>query len=213
SSNPKVINENLTAQCLMLKRFLSAVSSPADPTKIPAEPGEDIILPCRVLEKEPVDIVDWSRADLGEKEHVALYRDDQFDPDGQHLFYRNRVDLQDREMKDGNVSLVLKNVTIKDTGTYECRFNTCFCTGNKRGLEHDGGNVKKEDEGNKNKTDGGNNIGLKVGVPLGVLLSLLIGGFLVYKYRTPLCLKCKQPAATEQELQNMNTGNHQQAES
>ncbi|KAL4008192.1 hypothetical protein ACER0C_002044 [Sarotherodon galilaeus] len=32
-----------------------------------------------------------------------------------------RVDLQDRQMKDGDVSLILRDVTINDTGIYECR--------------------------------------------------------------------------------------------
>ncbi|XP_065325890.1 NACHT, LRR and PYD domains-containing protein 3-like [Pelmatolapia mariae] len=54
-------------------------------------------------------------------EHVLLYRDEQFDPDEQHPSFKNRVDLQDRQMKDRDVSLILKNVTINDTGTYECR--------------------------------------------------------------------------------------------
>lgn len=31
------------------------------------------------------------------------------------------MDLQDRQMKDGNLNLVLKDVVTADRGTYECR--------------------------------------------------------------------------------------------
>ncbi|XP_005755353.1 uncharacterized protein LOC102208689, partial [Pundamilia nyererei] len=34
---------------------------------------------------------------------------------------KNRVDLQDQETNAGDVALILKNVTIYDTGTYKCR--------------------------------------------------------------------------------------------
>ncbi|CAI5660431.1 unnamed protein product [Oreochromis niloticus] len=50
-----------------------------------------------------------------------MYRDGHLYADGQHPSFKNRVDLQDRQMKDGDVSVILKDVTTADSGTYECR--------------------------------------------------------------------------------------------
>ncbi|KAM4714645.1 uncharacterized protein FYW61_019576 [Anableps anableps] len=111
----------LAASLLSALLFCSIVFGSADQRNILAEPGQNVTLPCRAAGNKPVIVVDWSRPDLGENDHVALYLDDQFDYHGQHPAYRNRVDLQDREMKDGDVSLVLKDVMTNDTGTYECR--------------------------------------------------------------------------------------------
>ncbi|XP_025761132.1 uncharacterized protein LOC106097055 [Oreochromis niloticus] len=61
----------------------------------------------------------WNRADLGDN-YVLFFRDDRLDPDGQHPSFKNRVDLQDRNMNNGDVSLVLKNVTTADDGSYNC---------------------------------------------------------------------------------------------
>uniref|UniRef100_A0A3P9B1Y0 Ig-like domain-containing protein n=1 Tax=Maylandia zebra TaxID=106582 RepID=A0A3P9B1Y0_9CICH len=90
--------------------------------------GQNVILPCRAPNYNII-VADWSRADLG-SEYVLLYRDDLFVPDNQHPSFKNRVDLQDRQMKDGDVSLTLKDVTINDSGTYECRV---LQRGNNRG--------------------------------------------------------------------------------
>ncbi|CAI5660032.1 unnamed protein product [Oreochromis niloticus] len=88
---------------------------------ITAESGKDVTLPCRAPNNSSSIIgVEWSRADLGD-EYVLLYRDELFDPENQHPSFKNRVDLQDRQMKDGDVSLILNNVTINDAGTYGCR--------------------------------------------------------------------------------------------
>ncbi|KAL4008189.1 hypothetical protein ACER0C_002041 [Sarotherodon galilaeus] len=93
--------------------------SVADPPDINTTAGQNVILTCRAPNYNII-VADWSRADLG-SEYVLLYRDGCFDPENQHLSFKNRVDLQDRQMKDGDVSLILKNVTINDTGTYKCR--------------------------------------------------------------------------------------------
>uniref|UniRef100_A0A669FAC4 Neural cell adhesion molecule 2 n=1 Tax=Oreochromis niloticus TaxID=8128 RepID=A0A669FAC4_ORENI len=89
-----------------------------DPKIIPAVPGQNVTLTCRAPNNK-TRVVKWSRADLVDK-HVLLYQDHQFVPASQHPSFKDRVDLQDRQMKDGDVSLILKNVTINDTGTYEC---------------------------------------------------------------------------------------------
>uniref|UniRef100_A0A3P9D102 Ig-like domain-containing protein n=1 Tax=Maylandia zebra TaxID=106582 RepID=A0A3P9D102_9CICH len=82
--------------------------------------GQNVTLTCRAPQGKPIRAVKWSRADLGDK-YVLLYRDELFDQTSQHPSFKNRVDLRDKQMKDGDVSLILKDVTIKDAGTYECR--------------------------------------------------------------------------------------------
>ncbi|KAM4727388.1 myelin-oligodendrocyte glycoprotein-like isoform 1-T1 [Anableps anableps] len=85
-----------------------------------AELGQTVTLPCRAPDNSLVKVVDWSRAD-SESEYVLLYRDEKIDPENQQPSFRNRVDLQDRPIKNGDVSLILQNVTTDDRGTYECR--------------------------------------------------------------------------------------------
>uniref|UniRef100_A0A669CI49 Ig-like domain-containing protein n=1 Tax=Oreochromis niloticus TaxID=8128 RepID=A0A669CI49_ORENI len=84
-----------------------------------SESGQDVTLTCRAPNNNFRD-VEWSRDDLT-SDHVFLYQDGHFLLDSQHPSFMNRVDLQDRQMKDGDVSLILKDVTINDAGTYKCR--------------------------------------------------------------------------------------------
>uniref|UniRef100_A0A3P8NH33 Ig-like domain-containing protein n=1 Tax=Astatotilapia calliptera TaxID=8154 RepID=A0A3P8NH33_ASTCA len=86
----------------------------SDKKTITAESGQNITLPCRATNNN-ILAVEWSRANLGD-EYVLLYRDGRFEPDDQHPSFKNR----DRQMKDGDVSLILKDVMINDAGTYEC---------------------------------------------------------------------------------------------
>ncbi|KAL4008515.1 hypothetical protein ACER0C_002367 [Sarotherodon galilaeus] len=121
-----MINDAGTYECRVymaetrLLKPISIITLKVDPPEqktITAEPGEDVILPCRALNK--IIVLRWSRADLGD-EYVLLFKDGRFEPEGQHPSFKNRVDLQDRQMKDGDVSLILKDVTTNDAGTYEC---------------------------------------------------------------------------------------------
>ncbi|CAI5660377.1 unnamed protein product [Oreochromis niloticus] len=94
----------------------------ADQKNITAESGQNVTLKCRAP-KSNIRVIEWSRADLGDK-YVLLHRDGHFDPANQHPSFKNRVDLQDKNMKDGDVSLILNSVTVNDTGTYECHILT-----------------------------------------------------------------------------------------
>ncbi|XP_006800563.1 programmed cell death 1 ligand 1-like [Neolamprologus brichardi] len=159
--------------------------------------GQNITLPCRAPNDNKIIIVmEWSRPDL-QTEYVLCYRDEQFDPDYQHPSFKNRVDLQDRQMKDGDVSLILYNVTINDAGTYECRVIQNETSRRKRahldvdpisiiylsvvdppgqtgGDTEDGG---KEDGGKKSGS-----VGLIVGLSVfAVLLVSAVSGFLIYR--------------------------------
>lgn len=86
-----------------------------EPIEVKAKPGETAYLPCPVASN--IKVVEWSRPDLN-PECVLLYQDKQFDQDSQNPSFKNRTQL---DIKDGNLTLILHDVKISDTGTYECR--------------------------------------------------------------------------------------------
>ncbi|XP_035985230.1 immunoglobulin superfamily member 10-like [Fundulus heteroclitus] len=119
SRDPEMDHLATTSLLLKLTSIFFISSASADPTNITAEPGQNVTLPCRTSDSEPVVAVEWDRKDLG-SEYVLLYRNNQFDLENQHPSFKNRVDLEEEQIKDGDVSLVLMNVSTDDRGTYEC---------------------------------------------------------------------------------------------
>lgn len=113
------------------------INATDDPTVVTAESGQGVvILPCRCSYTRTIIVgVEWTRTDLMRAEYVLLYRDDCFVPDGQHPSFKERVDLQDRGMNEGDLSLILQNVTFGDAGTYSCSVLTTRRSRTKRAVE------------------------------------------------------------------------------
>ncbi|CAI5660370.1 unnamed protein product [Oreochromis niloticus] len=82
--------------------------------------GADVTLQCQISTDEIISVLKWSRPDLNTDGYVYFYRNKRFYENYQHPSFHGRVKLRDPEMKDGDVSLILKNVTFNDTGIYEC---------------------------------------------------------------------------------------------
>ncbi|KAK2863453.1 hypothetical protein Q5P01_002986 [Channa striata] len=112
-----VLSCSLLWMCLPVC-FLSV--SEQEQEVLTAEPGQTVSLTCRAPSNIDISAVEWTRPDL-KPEYVFFYRDAQSDPENQHPSFVNRVELKDKQMKDRDVSLLLKDLTVNDTGTYECR--------------------------------------------------------------------------------------------
>ncbi|XP_028462194.1 coxsackievirus and adenovirus receptor-like isoform X2 [Perca flavescens] len=94
--------------------------------------GEKATLPCEAANSN-IRAVEWSRPDL-KPDIVLLYNYTSLDPVHQHPSFKDRVELVDRDLKDGDVSLILKNVNIDDAGTYECRVTSVGSRRKKRAI-------------------------------------------------------------------------------
>ncbi|XP_039859946.1 CD226 antigen-like isoform X2 [Simochromis diagramma] len=170
--------------CSTLLFFGIIVFVSADQKNMTAESGQDVTLTCRAPKNNIILGVEWSRADLRD-EYVLFYRNEQLDPDNQHPSFKNRVDLQDSQMKDGDVSLILKNVTINDNGTYECRVKTGTNRRKRAILDVDPISIITLSVVDPPGQTGGS-VGLKVGLSVStVLLVAAVVGFVIYKKCQP----------------------------
>ncbi|CAI5660232.1 unnamed protein product [Oreochromis niloticus] len=163
---------------------------PVDLVNITAETGQNVNLSCRANNNNLVTFLEWSKNGL-RKGYLLLYRDERFDLENQHPSFKNRVDLQDRQMKDGDVSLILKNVTLDDRGRYECRVETKINRRKRANQDDDPvivislnvvppGQTGGHTEDGRMKERGSEKIGRHSSVGVAVSAVLLLGGIVVF---------------------------------
>ncbi|XP_067380892.1 sodium channel regulatory subunit beta-3-like isoform X3 [Channa argus] len=144
--------------------------------EIEVKPGEDATLQCQCPRHADITLLEWSRPELKKDGYVFFYRNSRPYENYQHQFFMGRVELRNESsVKDGDVSVILKNVNISDTGTYECRIvisNPGSSGRTTTELKHLI-TLKVSESGNKaeNNWDGGNNL-LERGA---VLVAIAVG--------------------------------------
>lgn len=79
-----------------------------------------MLLQCQTSTDATVILLKWIRPDLRSQGFVFFVRENHDYTSYQHPSFHGRVELRHPEMKDGDVSVMLKNVRSNDTGTYEC---------------------------------------------------------------------------------------------
>ncbi|KAL4008297.1 hypothetical protein ACER0C_002149 [Sarotherodon galilaeus] len=149
------------------------VSVSADQKIITAQSGQTVILPCQAPKNEgTIRAVRWTKPDL-QNENVYFYVDRQFYLEDQHPSFKNRVDLQDRQMKDGDVSLILRDVTADDAGTYQCLIRVLLAAGTNDHVNNITLTVV-DPPGQRGELTENGCVGLKVGLYVPVLLLVFI---------------------------------------
>uniref|UniRef100_A0A3P8QR32 Ig-like domain-containing protein n=1 Tax=Astatotilapia calliptera TaxID=8154 RepID=A0A3P8QR32_ASTCA len=86
--------------------------------------GENVTLQCQVPRGLNITLLEWSKPEFNSESYVFFFRNQRPYENYQHEFFKGRVELRDPTMKDGDVSVILKNVNINDTGTYSCEITT-----------------------------------------------------------------------------------------
>ncbi|XP_035536314.1 butyrophilin subfamily 2 member A1-like [Morone saxatilis] len=97
--------------------------SDSEPEEVTAWAGDNVTLHCQGPRNASISVLKWIRTDL-ESDQYVFVRGNSSNQTSQLPSYRGRVELMDPEIKNGDASVILKNVTVNDTGTYECLIST-----------------------------------------------------------------------------------------
>lgn len=95
-----------------------------DHTEVKVRSGQNVTLHCQGPRGLNITLLEWSKPEFNSESYVFFFQNHRLYENYQHESFRGRVALKDRLMKDGDVSVILRNVNINDTGTYSCEITT-----------------------------------------------------------------------------------------
>ncbi|KAM9335743.1 sodium channel regulatory subunit beta-3-like [Symphorus nematophorus] len=186
------------ATFVILLFLLASVSS--DPDVVQAQPGEDKVLRCQTDGDVSIRAVEWTRPDL-KPDSVLFCSDGHTETHNEH--FKNRVQLEDGSLKHGDLSLILRNISINDSGTFECRAAVGGLGRKKRAIVRTAPirriQLEVTDSGSniENPTDGNHNhVGLAAGLVCFAVVGLVVG-VVVRKYKRRTGNNAEPSAADE----------------
>ncbi|CAI5660701.1 unnamed protein product [Oreochromis niloticus] len=159
-----------------------------DCADVPVKRGQEIILECYGPKNATTRLLKWYKSDVKSEFYLFYFRDGKSYENYQDPYFKDRVKLKDPEMKNGDFSVILKNVTMRDTGRYEC-----YAGYNNQEPQLINITNLKVEEGHTGgqSGDGGKEAGVKESGSLGLIVGLsvlavlvIVGVGAVFIYRT-----------------------------
>ncbi|CAI5660677.1 unnamed protein product [Oreochromis niloticus] len=99
--------------------FVSCFLGRLDCEELTVQQAKDVTLECYGQSDASI-MLSWQKPDLQSEYYVFYFSDEQIHKDKQHKSFKDRVEQKEMEIKNGNFSVILKNVTMNDSGKYEC---------------------------------------------------------------------------------------------
>ncbi|XP_026012307.1 butyrophilin subfamily 2 member A1-like [Astatotilapia calliptera] len=103
--------------------LLTVIPGQTGQDEVQVEAGADATLDCQGPTEGTITVIAWNKRGMQTDGYVFFYREDRPYKAYQHPSFQGRVELGDPQMKGGNMSIILHNTTVNDTGTYECHIS------------------------------------------------------------------------------------------
>ncbi|CAI5660471.1 unnamed protein product [Oreochromis niloticus] len=166
--------------------LLTVIPAQTGQDEVQVEAGADATLDCQGLTEGTITVLAWNKRGMQTDGYVFFYREDRPYNTFQHPSFQGRVELGDPQLKGGNMSIILHNTTVNDTGTYECHISYQSGSGRDKRVipEIISETSLKVVPTGQTHTEGerkeAGSVGLIVGLSLSALVLIAAAGFVIF---------------------------------